>query len=85
MVCDYVTRLEQIDKRLSGWFQGCFKRLPTGDFQLFRECLSAKIGGIDPRKQTFWTQELMVWVDVSPFPNGYFKVPCSFSGGVYLK
>ena len=28
----------------------------------------------------------MVWVDVSPFPKGYFKVPyvpCSFSGGVF--
>ncbi len=28
-------------------------------------CLS-----IHPRKLTFWTQTLVVWVDVSPFPRG---------------
>ena len=35
---------------------------------------------LHPLKLTAGTPKLVVWVDVSPFPRGYFQIPCLFSG-----
>ena len=34
----------------------------------------------NPRRLTCWTPKLVLFFNVSPFPRGWFQVPCSFSG-----
>ena len=35
---------------------------------------------VHPQKLTIWTPKLVVWFDVSPFPNRYFQRSCLFWG-----